>query len=150
MDTQIPKQLQDKIAQFQTLQSQLQMMSMQRQQLYMQSADTENALKALESVSGEKVYKVAGPLLIETTKEVSEKKLLCGVAVKGDVLLDEQVVGKELFFENKSRPLYISVGHKVSLTKSLEIVKNCMKPIHNMPEPIHLARTLVKDAMKRD
>jgi len=87
MDTQMPKQLQDKIAQFQTLQNQLQMMSMQKQQLYMQSADTENALKALEGVSGEKVYKVAGPLLIETTKDASEKKLkedkeLCDTRMK--------------------------------------------------------------------
>jgi prefoldin beta subunit len=75
MDTQIPKQLQDKIAQFQTLQSQLQMISMQKQQLFMQSADIENALKALEGVSDGKVYRAAGPLLIETGKGDSEKKL---------------------------------------------------------------------------
>ncbi len=41
----------------------------------MQSADTDNALKALEGVSGEKVYRAAGPLLVETTKDASEKKL---------------------------------------------------------------------------
>ncbi len=75
MDTQIPKQLQDKIAQFQTLQGQLQMISMQKQQLFIQSAEIDNALKALEDVSGEKVYRAAGPLLIETTKADSEKKL---------------------------------------------------------------------------
>lgn len=87
MDTQIPKQLQDKIAQFQALQSQLQMMSMQKQQIMMQSMDSENALKALEGVTGEKVYRVAGPLLIETTKDASEKKLkedkeLCDTRIK--------------------------------------------------------------------
>jgi len=75
MDTQIPKQVQDKIAQFQTLQSQIQMLSLQKQQLMMQSMDTENALKALEEVTGEKIYQAVGPLLIETTKDASEKKL---------------------------------------------------------------------------
>jgi deoxyribonuclease V len=78
------------------------------------------------------------------------KKLLCGVAVKGDVLLNEEIVGKELFLEKKSRPFYISIGNRISLDKSLEIVKSCMKPAHKMPEPIHLAHSLVKDQMKRE
>ena len=51
------------------------MISMQKQQLFIQSAEIDNALKALEGVSGEKVYRAAGPLLIETTKADSEKKL---------------------------------------------------------------------------
>lgn len=72
---QIPKEAQDKIAQFQGLQNQLQMISMQRQQLILQSADVDNALTELENVTGEKIYEAVGPLLIETNKESSGKKL---------------------------------------------------------------------------
>lgn len=69
------KQLQDKLAQFQTLQSQMQLVTMQKQQLFLNSADIDAALEALGKTSGERVYKVAGPLLVETAKEESEKKL---------------------------------------------------------------------------
>lgn len=72
---QIPKEVQDKLAQFQGLQNQLQMISMQKQQLMLQSADIDNALAELEKITVEKIYEAVGPLLIETNKEVSEKKL---------------------------------------------------------------------------
>jgi prefoldin beta subunit len=76
MDAEIPKQLQDKIMQFQNLQGQMQMVAMQKQQLFMQAADTENALKALEETpAGAKIYKAAGQLVVETQKDVTEKKL---------------------------------------------------------------------------
>jgi prefoldin beta subunit len=69
----IPKHLQDKLAQFQTLQNQLQMVSMQKQQLMLQTTDLENAKKELEKVSGGKVYKLVGPMLVETSKEAGLK-----------------------------------------------------------------------------
>ena len=75
MDQQIPKQLQDKLAQFQTLQSQMQMISMQKQQIFVSSAEIDAALTALAATSTEKIYRMAGPLMIETTKDDSEKKL---------------------------------------------------------------------------
>jgi len=76
MTQEIPKQLQDKLAQFQNLQGQMQLISMQKQQLFLQSADADNALGALEkSDATAKVYRAAGPILIETTKDASEKKL---------------------------------------------------------------------------
>jgi prefoldin beta subunit len=76
MDAEIPKQLQDKIMQFQNLQGQMQMVAMQKQQLFMQAADNENALKALEETKeGTKIYKAAGQLVVETNKADTEKKL---------------------------------------------------------------------------
>jgi prefoldin beta subunit len=75
MDPQMSKQLQDKLAQFQTLQSQMQLVTMQKQQIFLQSADIDAALEALSAATGEKVYKVAGPLLVESSKDASEKKL---------------------------------------------------------------------------
>lgn len=72
---QIPKEVQDKIAQFQGFQNQLQMITMQKQQLMLQSADIDNALAELEKVTGGDIYEAVGPLLIETNKENTEKKL---------------------------------------------------------------------------
>ncbi len=69
------KQLQDKINQFQGLQNQLQSLIMQKQQMTLQSADIENALKALEGVDKQKIYTAVGPLFIESEKEETEKKL---------------------------------------------------------------------------
>lgn len=66
----IPKQLQDKLAQYQNLQNQLQMVAMQRQQLQLQSTDVMNAKKELEKLSdGSKVYRMTGPMFFATTRE---------------------------------------------------------------------------------
>ena len=76
MTQEIPKQLQDKLAQFQNMQGQMQLLSLQKQQLFLQSADADNALGALEKAdTGAKIYKAAGPILVETSKTDSEKKL---------------------------------------------------------------------------
>jgi prefoldin beta subunit len=48
---------------------------MQKQQMTLQTADIDNALAALEKVDKQKVYEAVGPLLIESTKADSEKKL---------------------------------------------------------------------------
>lgn len=72
----IPKQVQDKLAQFQGIQNQMQMMALQKQQLILQSTDLDNALAEVGNATGkEKIYKMAGPLLIETNKDESMKNL---------------------------------------------------------------------------
>ena len=73
-DTQTPQQLQDKLAKFQGLQNQIQMIMAQKQQLAMQSNDIENALKELKEQEG-KLYKLAGPIMVEANKETTEKEL---------------------------------------------------------------------------
>ena len=71
----VPKQIQDKVAQFQGLQNQLQMIMMQKNQSVIKSKSIENALTELEKVTQERIYNVVGPLLIETNKEDSKTKL---------------------------------------------------------------------------
>lgn len=71
----IPKQIQDKINQFQGLQNQLQAVVVQKQQLTLQNAEIENAITALGKVEKQKVYEAVGPLFIETDKKTSETKL---------------------------------------------------------------------------
>jgi len=70
-----PKQLQDKLAQFQSLQNQLQMILVQKQQFMLQNADIDGALGELTDFKEGKVYRMSGPLLLETTKADCEKKL---------------------------------------------------------------------------
>jgi prefoldin beta subunit len=75
MAEEVPKQIQDKLVQFQNMQNQLQMINAQKQQLMLKSADIDNALEELEKMDKGKVYKLAGPLMIETSKEESKKSL---------------------------------------------------------------------------
>lgn len=69
----VSKQVQDKLAQFQNIQNQIQMVSMQKQQLMLQSADLDNAKNEIEPAANGKIYRLVGPILIETTKEASLK-----------------------------------------------------------------------------
>jgi prefoldin beta subunit len=72
----IPPQVQDKLAQFQTLQQQMQMASIQKQQMMINGNEVDNALTELSKVSEkQKVYKSAGMLLIESSKGDCEKDL---------------------------------------------------------------------------
>lgn len=69
-------QIQDKLAQFQTLQQQLQLISMQKQQLIASKNEIEGALTELGKITEkQKVYKAAGMLLIESSKGECEKTL---------------------------------------------------------------------------
>jgi len=71
----IPKEVQDKLAQFQGIQQQLQLSSMQRQQIMAGQKGIEDALGELGHLKEGKVFKVAGPLIIESSKEASTKEL---------------------------------------------------------------------------
>ena len=71
----IPKQVQDKLAQFQGLQNQMQMVLMQKHQLNVRQKEIELALEELGKVKNEKIYRIAGSLLIETNKKDSKKSL---------------------------------------------------------------------------
>ena len=74
MQQQIPKELQNKIAQFQTMQQQLQFVAVQKQQLVMDKAEAEEASKELATAKGD-VYKSVGPLLIKSDKASLETDL---------------------------------------------------------------------------
>ncbi len=67
--------MQDKLAQFQNLQNQLQMIAVQKQQLMLQSTDLENARKELDKLQQGKVYRMVGPVMVETNKDDGLKYL---------------------------------------------------------------------------
>lgn len=77
-EIQLPKQVQDKIMQFESFQQQLQLISLQKQQLMRQNAEIENALDELGKIKEEEnrgIYRAVGPLFIETNEKESKKKL---------------------------------------------------------------------------
>jgi len=77
------------------------------------------------------------------------KNLLCGKNKDSYIILDNNVVGRAISIKEKAKPLFVSIGHNVSLDKGVEIVKNCMIINHNLPEPLHLAHILVKKNMRK-
>ena len=77
MPQQIPEELRNKLAQFQTLQQQLQMMAVEKQRRVLEKGELEEASKELETAKGD-VYASVGPLLIKSSKtnlgkEIKEK-----------------------------------------------------------------------------
>ena len=67
------------------------------------------------------------------------KNLLCGEVKEDKIVIGEEVRGFSLVAKEHANPIFVSPGHKVSLKSSLEIVKNCMRLPHKLPEPLHLA-----------
>jgi deoxyribonuclease V len=67
------------------------------------------------------------------------KKLSLGEEKEGEIIVDGEKRG--VLFETKehARPLYLSIGHRVSLKTAQEIAKKCMVEKHKMPEPLHEA-----------
>ncbi len=67
------------------------------------------------------------------------KQLLLG-EVKGNIVyVDKEARAELVATREHSKPIYISPGHKISLKTSVEIVKNCLRFPHKLPEPLHLA-----------
>ena len=82
---QISDDLKNKIAQFQTMQQQLQMVAVQKQQLTLEKADAEEAQKQLTASKGE-VYKSVGPILMKSDKASLDKELKETIGSAGDRL----------------------------------------------------------------
>jgi len=52
-----------------------------------------------------------------------------------------EVVGVALITRKGTKPVYVSIGHMVSLKRAIEIVKHCT-PTYRIPRPIRLAHAL--------
>ena len=106
-EQQIPPWLQEQVARLQQLQQNLQSISVQKQHLETEQADTERALETLKKASDEDaVYKVAGSILIKSTKtgmisELEEKKELANTRLT--VLSKQEVRVKENLKEAETK-----------------------------------------------
>jgi deoxyribonuclease V len=81
------------------------------------------------------------------------KNILCGEVKSSHdwwrPIIDRgEVIGAEASFISGTKPIYVSVGHKVSLMTAIKIVRDCVRGF-KVPEPIRLAHISAERA-KRD
>jgi deoxyribonuclease V len=80
------------------------------------------------------------------------KSLLCGKAGSfnqngwASITDKGEVVGAAVVKDGK-KPIYVSVGHKVSLERAIDIVKHCTKS-YRIPEPIREAHRIANEKSK--
>jgi deoxyribonuclease V len=59
-----------------------------------------------------------------------------------------QVVGAEVITKSGTKPVYVSVGHKISLERAIKIVKECTGK-YRLPEPIRRAHMLAGEEKRK-
>jgi deoxyribonuclease V len=78
------------------------------------------------------------------------KSLLCGkvepVGERGWAALTDrgEVIGAEVVTKPGTKPIYVSVGHRVSLERAIDVVKSCART-YRIPEPIRRAHILANE-----
>lgn len=80
------------------------------------------------------------------------KKLLSGEKKDDFIIMEGEKRAFEIKTKDYSKPIYVSPGHLISLKKSIEVVKNCLKG-NKLPEPLFLAHKYsnkVKNNLKED
>ncbi|MBI2549381.1 endonuclease V [Candidatus Woesearchaeota archaeon] len=75
------------------------------------------------------------------------KQLLCGTVKQGKVFVNDELRGLEVTTKEHAKPIYVSPGHLISLTRSVEITRHCLKG-HKLPEPLQLAHKFANDIRK--
>jgi len=82
------------------------------------------------------------------------KSLLCGkVEPVGEggwspVMDGEEIIGAEVVTRPGTKPVYVSVGHRVSLKRAVEIVRSCART-HRIPEPTRRAHILASEEKRK-
>jgi len=59
-----------------------------------------------------------------------------------DLILDDQVVGTAVRTKKKVKPVFVSPGHKISLSRAVEVVLSCCRG-YRLPEPVRMAHLAV-------
>ena len=64
-------------------------------------------------------------------------------------IVDEgELVGAEVVTKPGKKPMYVSIGHKVSLETAIDIVLNCT-PAHRIPEPTRKAHAIATNERRK-
>lgn len=75
------------------------------------------------------------------------KNILCGRIIEVEnkswkpIIHRGEVIGGAVYTNPNAKPVYVSVGHKVSLESAIKIVLKCSKG-HRIPEPIRKAHAI--------
>ncbi len=64
------------------------------------------------------------------------------------ILKDDDIIGAAVFTKEGFRPVYVSIGHKVSLETAIALVKRCIRD-NVIPEPIRIAHLKANEAKRR-
>ncbi|MEM1550933.1 MAG: endonuclease V, partial [Candidatus Bathyarchaeia archaeon] len=80
------------------------------------------------------------------------KSLLCGEILEGSdlwkpIVYEGEVVGGAVYTRRGAKPVYVSIGHKVSLETAIKIVLACTRE-HRIPEPLHVAHISAEKAKR--
>jgi len=76
------------------------------------------------------------------------KNLLCGQVRDDRIYLDKDILGRILQTKDKAKPIFVSQGHKISISTAIEIVKKTLRD-HKLPEPLHQAHKLANRVKKK-
>ena len=83
-----------------------------------------------------------GVELNQPTIGVAKTRLLGEEDEAGNIKVGNEIIGTEARLKEHAKPLYVSVGHKVSLKTAVDIVQKTTQSPHKLPEPLHLAHRL--------
>ncbi len=72
------------------------------------------------------------------------ESLLTGTIQQGKIIIENEIRGFEIKTREYSKPIYVSLGHLVSLGTVLNIIPKTIHYPHKLPEPLHLAHKLAK------
>jgi len=81
------------------------------------------------------------------------KSLLCGKVGNfnqdgwASIIDKDEVIGAAVA-RKREKPIYVSIGHMVSLKRAIAIVKHCTR-LHRIPEPIRAAHFMANEEKKR-
>src|SRR3989338_5143636 len=89
-----------------------------------------------------------GVELDQPTIGVAKTRLLGEEDEAGNIRVGKDIIGAEFKAKEHAKPIYVSVGHKVSLERAVDIVQKTTQPPHKLPEPLHLAHRLADKARK--
>lgn len=89
-----------------------------------------------------------GLILNKPTIGVTQK-LILGNVEKGKVMVNGDVLGFEIKTREHANSIYVSPGHLVSLGTVINLISQTIKHPHKMPEPLHLARKIIKKKVKK-
>ena len=76
------------------------------------------------------------------------KSLLEGEVKDSDIVMEGEVVGKEVKTREHAKPLFVSQGNMLSLNTAVELIKKMIVPPHKLPEPLHIAHKLASKKLK--
>ena len=77
------------------------------------------------------------------------KSLLCG-SIKKDQFIEYDATVLGFTIKKGDKQIYVSVGHKISLTTAIQIIKNLIKKEEWVPEPLRIADLNSKNHLNFD